>query len=138
MLGGNIQRILRQILLGFRMFKICNSGMVIFMTDESKREINIGGKIIKMNHIIRKTLRFENIVVVLVYDQTLIPNNVFAFDQKGNPLWEVNDILKIKRPPGHVDIEKTENNTLFVFSSVDILYEIDVEKKKLIRKKYLR
>ena len=85
MLGGNIQRILRQILLGFRMFKICNSGMVIFMTDESKREINIGGKIIKMNHIIRKTLRFENIVVVLVYDQTLIPNNVFAFDQKGNP-----------------------------------------------------
>lgn len=81
---------------------------------------------------------FENIIVVLMYDDIFIPNNVIVLDYKGEQLCTINDILKIKKPTGNIDIEKTFENKLNVFSSLGIVFCINVDRKELIKKDYLR
>ena len=53
-------------------------------------------------------------------------------------LWRINDILNIKKPTGNVDIMKENANILLVHSVLDIVYKIDIEKKELIEKIFLR
>ncbi|MEG6585187.1 hypothetical protein [Dendrosporobacter sp. 1207_IL3150] len=93
---------------------------------------------IELAFSIRKVLEFEDVIVVLMYDETVTPNNVVAFDYEGEQLWIINDILKIKKPTGNIDIEKTLENKLNVFSVLGIVYCVDVDKKELITKNNLR
>lgn len=102
------------------------------------KKIIIDEKQIELEFSIRKVLEFENIIVVLMYDEMVTSNNVVAFDYEGNQLWSINDILKIKKPTGNIDIEKTLENKLNVFSTLGIVFCIDIYKKELITKNYLR
>ncbi len=104
----------------------------------NEKNILIGNKQIKLEFSIKKVVEFENTVVVLFYDNKIVPNNVVAFDYDGNQLWKVNDILNIKRPTGSVDIKKISDNTLGVYSDLSIEYDIDVNKRELVRKTYLQ
>ena len=97
-----------------------------------------GNKRIEFEYLIKKIIEFENIVVVLFYDNKIIPNNIVAFDFEGNQLWKINDIIKIKRPTGNVDMKKISDNMLGVYSDLSIEYDIDVIKCELINKRYLR
>ncbi len=108
------------------------------MTKVAGKKIIINEKEIELDFSVRKVLEFENIIVVLMYDDIFIPNNVIALDYKGKQLWTINDILKIKKPTGNIDIEKTLENKLNVFSSLGIVFCIDVDRKELIAKDYLR
>lgn len=65
--------------------------------------INVDGKTlilernkVELDYNIRKFIEFSTQIIVLVYDDIIIPNNVIAFDKQGNMLWSINDILKIK------------------------------------------
>ena len=107
--------------------------------------INVDGKTlileenkIELDYNIRKFIEFSTQIIVLVYDDIIIPNNVIAFDKQGNMLWSINDILKIKKTTGNVDISMTDNGYLNVYSSLGIVFCIDVEERSLIEKKYLR
>ena len=107
--------------------------------------INVDGKMlllgdvkIELEYSIRKILEFPTEIIVLVYDEILTPDNVIAYDKTGNRLWSINDILKIKKPTGNVDINKTDDEYLDVYSSLGIVFRVDVEEKRLIEKKYLR
>ena len=48
-----------------------------------------------INHI-KKVVKYENVIVVLYYDNKIISNNVIAFDLQGDQLWKVNDIFILK------------------------------------------
>ena len=99
--------------------------------------VDISGKKIKLEYTIRKIVEISNQVVVLMYDDEVIANNVVSFDMNGNELWKINDILNIKRPTGNVDIQN-ENGILKVHSSMGLVFKIDVEKEKLISNVFLR
>ena len=98
----------------------------------------IGEHSIVLEYSIRKKIEFTNQVVILMYDKDIIANNVISFDMNGNELWKVNDILKIKRPTGNVDIKKDNENMLRVYSSLGIIFKIDIENKVLIDKSFAR
>lgn len=99
--------------------------------------INISGKKIKLEYTIRKIIEISNQVIVLMYDDTIIANNVVSFDMNGNELWKINDILNIKKPTGNVDIQN-EKGILKVHSSIGLVFKINVEKKEMIDNVFLR
>lgn len=104
----------------------------------NSRILQIQDKKITLEYIIRKRIDFENQIIVLMYDDVVMANNVICFDMQGVELWKINDILNIKRPTGNVDIIKENSNILLVYSVLGIVYKIDVEKKELIEKFFLR
>ena len=108
------------------------------MIQFNEKTLKIGQKEIELEYSIKKVVEYENLIVVLYYDNKIIPNNVIAFDLQGNQLWKVNDILCIKKPTGNVDIIKASENTIRIISDLSIAFEIDVYKKELIEKDYLR
>lgn len=87
---------------------------------------------------IRKVIEFPGQTVVLMYDETIIPNNIISYDEQGEELWKINDILNLKRPTGNVDIEKEDEKTMLVYSSLGMIFKIDIEKRQLIEKQFLR
>ena len=102
------------------------------------KHILFGNKKVKLDFMIRKVVEFDNAIVVLIYDETVVPNNVIALDLDGKYLWKINDILQIKRPTGNVDIEKESNDKINVFSTLGIVFCIDINKAKLVKTTYLR
>lgn len=108
------------------------------MIQFNEKALKIGQKEIELEYSIKKVVEYENLIVVLYYDDKIIPNNVIAFDLQGNQLWKVNDILCIKKPTGNIDIIKVTENTIRIISDLSIAFEIDVYKKELIKKDYLR
>lgn len=103
-----------------------------------EKSIMFGNKQIELENLIKQVVEFGNTVVVLFYDNKIIPNNIVAFDSEGNQLWKINDILKIKTPTGNVNMKKISENMLGVYSDLSIEYVIDVNKRELINKTYLR
>lgn len=93
---------------------------------------------IELEYTIQKYIEYDNQVIILMYDEAVIANNVLCFDKQGKELWKINDILNITRPTGNVDIIKESDNILTVYSVLGVVYKIDVEKKMLIEKIYLR
>lgn len=93
---------------------------------------------IELEYTIRKCIEYDNKIVVLIYDDAIIANNVLCFNKCGMELWKINDILNIKRPTGNVDIIKESANVLLVHSVLGMVFKIDIEKEKLIEKTILR
>lgn len=93
---------------------------------------------IELEYTIQKYIEYDNQVIILMYDEAVIANNVLCFDKQGKELWKINDILNITRPTGNVDIIKESDNILAVYSVLGVVYKIDIEKKMLIEKIYLR
>lgn len=108
------------------------------MIEYNGKEIVIRNRKIQLEYLIKKVLKFNKIIVVLFYDNKIVPNNVVAYDLNGNQIWEINDILNIKKPTGNVDIKKSSENILSVCSDLSIEYQIDVNKCELVNKTYLR
>ncbi len=92
----------------------------------------------ELEYTIQKYIEYDNQVIILMYDEAVIANNVLCFDKQGKELWKINDILNITRPTGNVDIIKESDNILAVYSVLGVVYKIDIEKKMLIEKIYLR
>lgn len=93
---------------------------------------------IELEYTIQKYIEYDNQVIILMYDEAVIANNVLCFDKQGKELWKINDILNITRPTGNVNIIKESDNILTVYSVLGVVYKIDIEKKMLIEKIYLR
>lgn len=100
--------------------------------------LHINGIGIELEYTIRKCVEFDNQIVVLIYDDVIIANNVLCFDKSGVEIWKINDILNIKRPTGNVDIIKEGDNILVVHSVLGMSFKIDIQRKKLIEKTFLR
>lgn len=93
---------------------------------------------IELEYTIRKCIEYDNKIVVLIYDEVIIANNVICFDKEGKELWRINDILNIKRPTGNIDIIKEKDNILSVYSVLGMVFKIDIEREELIEKTFLR
>lgn len=93
---------------------------------------------IELEYTIQKYIEYDNQIVILIYDEAIIANNVLCFDKQGKELWKINDILNITRPTGNVDIIKESDNILAVHSVLGMVFKIDIEKNVLIEKIYLR
>ena len=105
---------------------------------ENNKTIHINGKIIELEYTIRKYVEYKNGFAVLMYDETIIANNVIYFNDQGEEEWRINDILKIRKPTGNVDMVKENDDILCVYSTLGMVFKIDVKKKELIEKTFLR
>lgn len=92
----------------------------------------------EMKYLIKTCLEYDDMYVILFGGNNLFPNNVIAIDSRGSELWKINDILKIEEPSGNTVIKKKGEKVLDVLSSVGILYEIDIEKMKIINSMIMR
>ncbi len=104
----------------------------------NNKTLKINEKEIELEYTIRKYIEYDNYIVILMYGDAVIANNVLCFDKQGTELWRINDILNIKKPTGNVDIRKENVNILLVYSALGIVFKIDIEKKELIEKIFLR
>lgn len=100
--------------------------------------LRINGREIELNYTIQKYIEYDNRIVVLMYDEAIVANNVICFDKQGRELWRINDILNLKKPTGNIDIIKENSYVLLVHSVVGIVFKIDIEKEELIEKAFLR
>ena len=90
------------------------------MVNYSGKNIDIKGRRIVLEYSVQKLIEFDSCLVVWIYDDLIIGNNVICFDYKGKLKWMINDIINAKMPAGNVDIKK-EENILIVFSSLAIV-----------------
>ena len=65
-------------------------------------------------------------------------NNIIAYDYYGKEIWKINDIVQAKIPRGYDEIEKKLDSILIAHYELGIIFEIDVYKRQIIQKKYLR
>lgn len=75
---------------------------------DSEYEIKINNKRIVFTDRIKTILEFNNFVIILLLDKQYKPNNVVAYNNNGNKVWEINDILRSKKPSGFDEIEKKQ------------------------------
>lgn len=108
------------------------------MINVNGRYLTIKEKKIELEHNIKKILQYTDQTIVLVYDNAITANNVVSLDSEGNIIWKINDILNINNPTGNVDIQKEGKKILKVYSSLGIMYRIDVQKRELIEKRFLK
>lgn len=87
---------------------------------------------------IQETIYFDNVVAVLYRKDKEIPNNVIFFNFEGKQLYTINDIVKAKVQRGYDHIEKKNDSILIAECEIGIIYEIDVEKKEVLNKTFVR
>lgn len=104
---------------------------------DSEYEIKINNKRIVFTDRIKTILEFNNLVIILLLDKQYKPNNIVAYNNNGNKVWEINDILRIKKPSGFDEIEKKTDTILSAYCITGILYDIDIENKKIISSVFL-
>ena len=98
----------------------------------------IGSREIEFSEEIQETIYFDNVVAVLYRKDKEIPNNVIFFNFKGKQLYTINDIVKAKVQRGYNHIEKKNDSILIAECEIGIIYEIDVEKKEVLNKTFVR
>lgn len=87
---------------------------------------------------IKKIIEYKDFFVVLIRERKEIPNNIIAYDYSGKELWRINDIVKAKIPRGYDDMEKISDYQIKVYYELGIIYEIDIDKKMITDKTYMR
>lgn len=87
---------------------------------------------------IKKVIEYKNFFLVLVRERKEVPNNIIAYDYAGNELWRINDIVKAKIARGYDNMEKKSEDLLEAYCELGIIYEIDLDRKQVNNKKYLR
>lgn len=109
------------------------------MSENSKSNvISFNGKHIKLPYAIRKTIAYPNITVVQMYDSSVAPDNVIAYNLNGRLLWKLSDIILEEPPQVVLDIDKEEPWTLKAFFSTGTIYKIDVKNQYIIGREYLK
>ena len=87
---------------------------------------------------IKKIIEYKDFFLVLIRERKEIPNNIIAYDYSGKELWKINDIVQAKISRGYDDMEKISDNLLKAYYELGIIYEIDLDKKQVVNKTYLR
>lgn len=108
------------------------------MQQLDNKSIEVNNKIIRVDVSISKILEYKDIFVILIREQKEIPNNIIAYDYSGQELWKINDIVQAKVLRGYDQIEKKSDDILVAHYELGIIFEIDVTKRQIIEKTYLR
>ena len=102
------------------------------------KTIEINGRIIRFDINIKEIVEYKDFFIVLIREGREIPNNVVAYNYLGEEMWKINDIVQAKIPRGYDKIEKKSENILIAHYEIGIVFEIDVYKRKIIKKIYFR
>ncbi|MCJ7965559.1 MAG: hypothetical protein UDT09_11730 [Eubacterium sp.] len=102
------------------------------------KSIEVNGKLIRFDINISQVVEYKDFFVVLIRERKEIPNNVMAYNYLGEKIWNINDIVQAKIPRGYDQIEKKSDNILTAHYELGIIFEIDVNKREVVQKKYLR
>ena len=108
------------------------------MKQLDNRSIETNGEIIKFDIAIRQIVEYKDFFVILLREKREVPNNIIAYDYYGKEIWKINDIVQAKIPRGYDQIEKKSDNILTAHYELGIIFEIDVNKREVVQKKYLR
>ncbi len=102
------------------------------------RFLKISDKQVEFPEEIKEVLYFNTLVVVLYRKDRELPNNVIIFDLDGHQLYRINDIVQAKIQRGFDHIEKKNDTILIAECEIGIIYEIDLEKKEVLDKEFIR
>lgn len=108
------------------------------MRQLDNKSIEVNGKIIQFGINISQVVEYKEFFVVLIRERKEIPNNVMAYNYCGEEIWKINDIVQAKIPRGYDEIEKKSEDILIAHYELGIIFEIDVYKRQIVQKKYLR
>ena len=102
------------------------------------KSIEVNGKLIRFDINISQVVEYKDFFVILLREKREVPNNIIAYDYYGKEIWKINDIVQAKIPRGYDEIEKKLDSILIAHYELGIIFEIDVYKRQIIQKKYLR
>lgn len=108
------------------------------MRQLDNKSVEVNGKIIQFDINISQVVEYKDFFVVLIRERKEIPNNVIAYNYLGKEIWKINDIVQAKMPRGYDEIEKQDDDTLVAYYELGIIFEIDVNKRQVVQKNYLR
>lgn len=108
------------------------------MRQLDNKSIEVNGNIIRFDTNICQVVEYKDFFVVLIRERKEIANNVMAYNYWGEEIWKINDIVQAKIPRGYDEIEKKSDDILIAHYELGIIFEIDVYKRQIVQKKYLR
>lgn len=108
------------------------------MKQINEKEIEVNNVKLCFETSIKKVVEYEKFFVVLIRERKEIPNNIIAYDNFGNEIWKVNDIVKAKISRGYYDMEKVTDCLFKAYYELGIVYEIDLNTMKVVNETYMR
>ena len=108
------------------------------MRQLDNKSIEVNGKLIRFDINISQVVEYKDIFVVLIRERKEIPNNVIAYNYFGEEIWKINDIVQAKIPRGYDEIKKKSDYILTAHYELGIIFEIDINKREVVQKNYLR
>lgn len=108
------------------------------MEKVGEKSMIVNDKSIEFDIEIKQIIRFKKSFVVLLREDEEIPNNILAFDYNGNEIWRINDIIQAKIPRGFDEIIKISQSILEAYCELGIIYNINVDTRKIISQEFIR
>ncbi len=101
--------------------------------EHSKKEIIINdSNILRFNNNIENIVDFDDMIIVMLIDEQVPENNIIAFDEYGNKLWDISGIIRLRYKETYVSLSRIDKNTISVISYSGLETYIDVKNKKVI------
>ena len=94
--------------------------------------LSINGKKIQFDFMVEKVLEFSKCFVVLLMEEEIPDNNVEAFDYRGNKLWNISQIVKLKYPEAYISLSKITETQFSTITYNGVEFAIDIETKQVV------
>ena len=96
--------------------------------------LTINSKVVKFNNTIEDVINFDDIIIVMLMDEGVPENNIIAFDEQGNKLWDISKIIILPYAETYVAMSRVNDNSISVISYSGLETYIDIRKQSVISK----
>ena len=90
--------------------------------DFENNSVKVNGHKIEFEARIDTVIEFSNYYVVLILNDDIPDNNVYAINKKGEIVWNIGDIIQLSYPEAYTSIGKeAENLSLISYNGIRYL-----------------
>ena len=98
------------------------------------KDFFVGTKKVSFSNEINNVVEFNNYYVILLMDNEVPDNNVYAIDRNGDIVWDISQIIKLSYPEAYVSMGKINDNVLKVISYNGVEFLVDTALNVVIGK----
>lgn len=99
-----------------------------------KNILYVDGKEVRFENEISQVVLFKKYIIVLIMDDNIPDNNVFAVNYQGEIEWNISAIISFSYAEAYVSADKIDENTLAVVSYNGVKYLIDIPRALVLNK----
>lgn len=98
----------------------------------------VGNNKVSFTNTIDRVVEFDKYYVVLVMDDEVPDNNIYAVDHNGTIVWNISEIIKFSYPEAYVSMGKRGDEVLNVITYNGVEFLIDTNQDAIVGKEIVK